>query len=1080
MGEFKRIEQKLEAFMRRYYLNRLIKGMLLFLAIGLLYFLLNILIEHFLWLGTTGRRLLFWSFLIVEIFLFGIFILKPILELFKLREGISRHRAAEIIGTHFPEVNDKLTNLLQLRENSRQSELLLAGIEQKSAELSPIPFSRAVDFKKNSKYIKYAAFPIILILAFILSGQASLLTGPSERFFNYNKEYTAPAVFSFLILNDELKVREGEEFLLQVETMGKLIPEEVSLKFKGQNYFMRKTSTGKFEYNFTGLKSDLDFELNANNVSLENRIEVVKVPRILDMQMHLDYPAYTARTNEVLNSTGNAVIPEGTKITWRFKSLNAQKLHLKFSDSLLQLPVEYDSLDYSRNIYRDAAYSISASNSQIDDYEPVNYLLSVIPDERPEIEVIKKVDSLDGESLYFYGKLSDDYAISLLELRYFPESNPEGENKVKIPVSKSSLAEFYRDFPGILEVEAGQAYQVYFRVWDNDGVNGAKYKDSEVFSYRKKTRAEVETENLQRQGESIQGIQERLEKMKTSEEQLGEISRFQKESGELNYNQRQKLRDFLERQKQQNEIMKNYSEKLKQSFEEERIEPENKELNQELKRRLEKNEKELKEQEELLRQLEELANKLEKEELGRKLDELSKKNRSGERNLEQLLEITKRYYVEEKLQKLARDLDELGKKQEDLGSNEENNSVEKQQEINEKFQEFKEAMDQLEKDNEDLKEPKELGRDSIDEESIEKEMQEAEQKLQEDKKKEAGENQKEAGEQMQEMAKKMQQSSQQQSMQQLEADIGSLRQILDNLVSFSFNQEDLLLEFREMRRENPAYAAALRQQNTLREHFEHIDDSLYALAMKNPFINEEITKNLTDIEFDLEQAIERLSDNEVPQGTASQQYVVTGANNLAYLLSNILGNMQQQMNMNPGQGGEQEFQLPDIIQQQQELEEQFREGLEKHGEGKPKEEGGGEEQMNSDLFEIYKQQQELRRRLEELNKKDGSGEKTGDLERKMQQLEEQLLEKSFDPDLLENFQDLQHELLKFEEAEKQQGQDDRREATTNFEEFNKSSQDQLLKAKEYFNSTEILNRQILPLRPNYKRKVKEYFERTED
>ena len=62
----------------------------------------------------------------------------------------------------------------------------------------------------------------------------------------------------------------------------------------------------------------------------------------------------------------------------------------------------------------------------------------------------------------------------------------------------------------------------------------------------------------------------------------------------------------------------------------------------------------------------------------------------------------------------------------------------------------------------------------------------------------------------------------------------------------------------------------------------------------------------------------------------------------------------------------------------------------------------------------------------------------------------------------------------------EQEEDEKRTARTNLENFENRAQDQNLKAKEYFRSTEILNRQTLPLRQNYKAKVRDYFGATED
>src|SRR5690606_40836093 len=132
----------------------------------LLYLFFVLFVEYVLWLNPIARTILFWVFILVEVGLFVKFIAIPIAKLFKLQKGIDYVDASKIIGQHFPEVNDKLLNVLQLKQNTSESELLLASIEQKSAELNPVPFKLAINFKDrkstrlNSSHVKisYAVF----------------------------------------------------------------------------------------------------------------------------------------------------------------------------------------------------------------------------------------------------------------------------------------------------------------------------------------------------------------------------------------------------------------------------------------------------------------------------------------------------------------------------------------------------------------------------------------------------------------------------------------------------------------------------------------------------------------------------------------------------------------------------------------------------------------------------------------------------------------------------------------------------------------------------------------------------------
>ncbi|WP_037318242.1 DUF4175 family protein [Salegentibacter sp. Hel_I_6] len=1084
MESYKQIRKKLEAFIRKFYLNKLLKGLILFLAIGLVYFLGVLAIEHFLWLETGLRTFLFWIFVGVEVMLLAYFILIPLAKLFKFSKGINEEEASKIIGAHFPEVNDKLLNVLQLKKDTQQSELLLAGIEQKSAELNKVPFTRAVDYKTNNKYLKYALFPVVLILALFFSGNINLMAGPFDRLAKHNTAFEAPAPFQFKILNDSLQVQENSSYTILVATEGEITPEKPEISYNGQTYFLKQITPGRFDYTFNRLKTNVDFQLKANGInSREYELEVLKVPKLLDFTMQFEYPAYIRKSNDSLSGTGNVNVPEGTKITWSFNTRNTDIIKFSTQDSLINLKPNNSNFQYSQAVYSRLDYRVSTSNNSIKEFEALDYSVRVIQDEYPQMEIQQKLDSIDNNTQYFYGKLSDDYGLNRLQLVYYTENEKDSLKIETIEIARAAFDDFHYTFPGDLDLERGISYNFYFQLWDNDAVNGSKSTKSNTYSFRRKTTDELQEEKLKQQGESINNLNQSLKDIKSSDEELNELNQIQKENKDLDYNQRKKLENFIQRQKQQSEMMRNYSEKLKKSFEEGQDELGNESAEKdELKKRLDRNEERLKEDEALLDELKEIADKINREELGEKLEELSKRNQSEERNLEQLLELTKRYYVEEKLQKVARDLEKLSEEQEELSETSEDDFLEEQKKISEKFEEFQEEMDELEKDNQDLQKPTDLPRDIVDEESIKNELNDAEEEMEKGDLEKTKQKQKNAAHQMEEMSQKMQQRSMQQSGEELKADIETLRQILDNLVTFSFQQEDLLEDFSRIDINNPGYAAKLRRQSELRENFRHIDDSLYSLALSNPMITEGITKQLTDIDFDINKSLERLAENELPQGTSSQQYVVTGANDLAYMLSQILSSMQQQANpqMGKGDGENSEFQLQDIIKKQQEINKDFQEkGKEQNqqqNEGKKPGEGMAEGEME-DLFEIYKDQQELRQRLEEMNKKNSS-EQGRQLEEQMKEAEEQLLNKGFDPENLEQLQQLEHQLMEFEDAKLQQGENNKRESETNRQKFDNTTKDQSIKAKEYFNSIEILNRQSLPLREIYKQKVKSYFERT--
>ena len=122
----------------------------------------------------------------------------------------------------------------------------------------------------------------------------------------------------------------------------------------------------------------------------------------------------------------------------------------------------------------------------------------------------------------------------------------------------------------------------------------------------------------------------------------------------------------------------------------------------------------------------------------------------------------------------------------------------------------------------------------------------------------------------------------------------------------------------------------------------------------------------------------------------------------------------------------------------------------------------------------------LRQQLQDKTNQLGNKGNAGNLVREMENIEQQLLEKGFDQNTLEKMQNLQHELLKLDKATFEQGQEMKRESKTNRKSFENNVPASPEDIKKYFNSTEILNREALPLHLEYKQKVQEYFKNKDD
>ena len=157
----------------------------------------------------------------------------PLFQLIKIKRGISEVELSKIIGNYFPEVQDKLLNILQLKEKSKETDLILASVEQKAKQLQPIPFKKAINYRNNSKHIRLLFIPLLILVISMISGTTKELTSSFERVVNHKLTYNPPAPFQFVL------AIQGTSVTISVSTLGNLMPENAKIRYNNQEYFMR-------------------------------------------------------------------------------------------------------------------------------------------------------------------------------------------------------------------------------------------------------------------------------------------------------------------------------------------------------------------------------------------------------------------------------------------------------------------------------------------------------------------------------------------------------------------------------------------------------------------------------------------------------------------------------------------------------------------------------------------------------------------------------------------------------------------------------------------------------------------------
>ncbi len=1125
---YKNLIIKLDDFIRKYYKNLLLRGLIYSISLVLLFFISVTILEYFAHFNSTIRTVLFYSFILATLFILINYVVIPLSKLYRFGKIISHTEASEIIGNHFSNVQDKLLNVLQLQslqdENqqttSNNYQLIEASIKQKTKELKPIPFSAAVDFSENRKYLKYALLPI-LIITVLLFAAPSIIADGTKRLVKHSEYFEKEAPFQFVITNSDLKTITQEDYELKVKLTGDEVPDNVYLEIDGNEFKLDKESVVNFKYLFKNVQKSMRFQLTADGFkSREYELLALPNPILLNFEIALSFPKYLNKKDEFIKNTGDLVVPAGTKIRWNFNTQNTQQLRLTFNDTSFAVSsTSENNFIYSTRLFRDKNYSVTTANQFLKSKDSVTYSINVIPDAYPQITVAEKKDSTSTKRIYFRGEVKDDYGFNKLSFNYRFISNNDTSvsdsykkmttNSSAIAINNSRTQDQFFHFWDMTElgVSPGDQIEYYFEVWDNDGVTGSKSSRTQKMIFKAPTLKELEENTNKNNNKIKEDLEESIRQAKDVQKELADLQRKVAEKKELSWEEKKKLKELLEKQKDLQKKVEN-------------VKNENLQNNEQKNEYKQPNEEMLEKQ----KQLEELFNKVMTPELKEKYDELQKllekldkdkvqdalekmklDNKDLLKELDRNLEIFKQLEVEQKIQENINKLNDLSKKQEELSKQSEDKKSDakeqkaKQDDLNKQFEDIKKDLKELEKKNNELEEPKKIENTEQKQEEVQKEMQKSSESLSDNKKKEAAKSQKEAAKKMEEMSQQMEKAQEKEQEQQEGEDIDKLRGLLENLIQLSFGQEALMAQLSKTKPNDPQYVKINQKQKKLKDDSKMIEDSLLALSKRVPQIAAAVNKEISAINMNMDKALEEITEsqttsvdgkNHKQEALSRQQFAMTSINNLALMLNEALSQMQDAAKKGkPGSGSckkpggkGQKPSMANMRQMQEQINQQIKklkEGMEKGGNKPGNKPGMGTGGMSQELAKLAAQQAALRQEIQKMSdqiNKDGKG--AGGMSKiaeKMEETETDLVNKLISQETIKRQEEILTRLLESEKAEKEREMDEKRQSNEAKNEIfsnpNEFLEYNLLKQKE----TELLKTVPPSLTPYFKTKVNQYF-----
>jgi len=1084
------LSNRLKQYKRRYYLNLILRGSIIALTIILSAYLFINFLEYSIQSGQLIRSILFFGYILLCLFVFYKWLLIHILPLFIKRKQISDEKAALNVGKILPAISDKLLNLVQLNKQATQSVLLSAAIDQKAIHISPYAFESAIDFRENVRYLKYLIIPFVVVL--VLSAFfPTIITEPTTRIIHFRQDFAPRMPFSINVLNKDLIAFKNEDFSLELEAVGNQIPESVYILIDNRKVMMKQNGYNRYSHLFGKMQQSTIISFEAAGYRTESYIiEVVRRPNLKNFSIQLHYPKYLNKQADQLENTGDFRVPEGTNATWLINTTDAEEIAVIFEDEKdkkIFESVNNQIYTFEKMLRTQLNYSIELKNKFSENKEAIQYNIQIIPDEFPTITLEQMLDTVLYEYIVFGGTVSDDYGLSKFELYYKNYNDSETKQyefknvPVPIDLSKNNQSFYHQWNLSAFDLIGGETIEYYLQVKDNDAIHGYKFTKTPVYKFKVPTNDAIQ-KNLEISSQKSENqLNKIVEDSKNLNKELKEIDDKFKGKKELTWQDQKQIEELIDRKEALEKVIK----ELQENFEmdNERRDRFEKEINPAIKEKLEQLQQLIDEllddetkklYEELQKLLEEQKNP---ENMKNILEKLSFKEENLEKELERTLELFKKMKFELKLQENIQSTKSLEQIQEKAVQNAEEKSISQeskiseQEKVNEQFEELKEDIKEMQEMNQQLEHPSPMEDITPEMKSIENLQKEAIQQLNQEKNKNAGKAQQGASEDLKKLSGKLQNMQSQMMQSTLQMNMGQLRDILDNLIKLSFQQESIMDKFREVNQSDPRFIELSQAQLKIKEDALVLQDSLISLSKQDFRIQSIVTRKVEEMNRYFDESVEAMKERKKGDALSKQQFAMATVNDLALMLDDVLSQMMDAMGMGGGQP--QNARVPSMSELQQQLSNKIEQ---------LKQSGKSGRQLSEELAKMAAEQEMIRQMLSDLEEEmggSGSGDKLNDIREKMEQSELDLVNKKLTDQLIQRQKDIMTRLLEAENAQKERELDEEREGER-AKEIKRSIPSVF---EEYFQAKEKeieLLKTIPPkLNPYYKKEVNHYFKRLE-
>ena len=689
------IRQRLGATMRRITLAELAFGCVLILGILSTLWVLGVSVEASFWLGTTARSALSYGLLVAALGLALHFLARPLLRLAGLLEGPSEKAVARRIGRHYPEVSDRLLNLLDLADGRRSaapSSIIDRAVRMLAGDVNAVSFEQIENFQAARRAGRFALVPVLGLSLFLIAAPTTFLNA-SHRLLSPNEHFSQPAPFQFTVTPGPVDVVKGDSLEITVQARGSALPQQVTLALKNEDeehierVQLTAGETARFHHTLVNVRKPLRYRVESDPVTTQwYPVTLTERPLLRTLQVTLNFPDYTGLPSQHLDpNVGDVKALPGTDVQVEAQTgSNTASAYLRFQDGTQDtLSLEEATASGSFTLQQEGSYQILLENERgVTNRAPISYSLQLLSDASPSIGLVEPdaaatLDKSLQSALRM--RISDDFGFAALRLYYRLAESRHGTpqdafQRIDLPLenprqlSQEVVYNWLLSKTTALDPVPGDVIEYYVRVWDNDAVAGYKSARTSTHKLRLPSLQEQYEKVNKEQEQTESGLDKALRETQTLEQQFRQLRDELRRKNDAGWEDKRQLEQLRKRQqeieKQVDEATRRLEEMTRKMEQNKLVNEETLNLYKELQRVMDEvNSPEL---QKAMQKLQEAMQNMNRKQMQEALQNVEINEQQYQQRLKRALELFEKAQVQQQLQEIARRTEELAKQQEQL------------------------------------------------------------------------------------------------------------------------------------------------------------------------------------------------------------------------------------------------------------------------------------------------------------------------------------------------------------------------------------------------------------------------------